>query len=289
MSSARNIKQRIGNISSVEQIIKAMDMVASTKLVRARVQLEGILPIYNELKRVVEEVGRQEKAKTHICYQHNKVETSLYIILTGNKGLAGGYNSNISKLALEHMNQGKNEKLIIAGSKGYEFFNIKNKNVIHSIVDVSDDNVYYGAENLSNKARELYLSGKVQEVFIAYTEFENVLTHKPIVEKLLPLPTAETLDLDDDERKYEPSLDVFIDNLIPLYLHMSLFRAFSEAHTSEQAARMVNMDAAGKNAEEMLEDLNRMYNRQRQAAITQELNEIVGSASVLKKEGLDDR
>lgn len=289
MSSTRNIKQRIKNVSSVEQIIRAMDMVASTKLVRARAQLEGVRPIYNELKRIAQEVGNNEKAMSNIFYEEKDAKSSLYIILTGNRGLAGAYNSNICKKVLEHMNHGKNEKLIIAGSKGYEFFAKHDKNIVHSIFDVPDDSVYYGTENLANKAIELYLSGEIGEVYIAYTHFENVLTHIPIVEKVLPIEVKENDDLKASNSEYEPDVEVFINNLIPLYLHMNIFRTFSESHTSEQAARMVNMDAAGKNAEEILEDLNRLYNRQRQASITQELNEIVGSASVLNKGGSDER
>lgn len=289
MSSTRSIKQRIENVSSVEQIIRAMDMVASTKLVKARAQLDGVRPIYNKLKRVVEEVGTREEAKEHIFYEHKKVTNSLYIILTGNRGLAGGYNSNISKKAIDHMNQGKAEKLIVAGSKGYEFFRNNNKNIVHSIVDVSDENVYYGSENLAHKAIDLYLAGEVQEVFVAYTIFENILTHVPVVEKILPIGASEDYPSKTSDIKYEPNLDEFIDHMMPLYMHMNLFRTFSESHTSEQAARMINMDSAGKNAEEILEDLTRSFNRKRQAAITQELNEIVGSASVLNKGGLDDR
>jgi len=288
VSSMRSIKQRIGNISSVEQIIRAMDMVASTKLVQARAKLEGVRPIYNELKRIVEEVGTHEKAMTHIFYEQRKVENSLYIILTSNRGLAGGYNSNICKKTLEHMNQGKNEKLIVAGSKGYEFFRNYDKSIVHSIVGVSNENVYYGSENLAKKSIELYLTGAVEEVFIACTRFENVLTHEPTIEKVLPIQTSKQKDMGIDDRKYEPSLEVFIDAMVPLYMHMNLFRAFSEAHTSEQAARRVNMDAAGKNASEIIQDLNRLYNRKRQAAITQEISEIVGSAGVLSKGGLND-
>lgn len=289
MSSTRNIKQRIKNVSSVEQIIRAMDMVASTKLVKARAQLEGVRPIYKELKRIAQEVGAHEEAMSNIFYEQREVKNSLYIILTGNRGLAGGYNSNICKKALEHMNQGKNEEIIIAGSKGHEFFKRYGKNIVHSIFDVSDENVYYGSENLGNKAMELYLASEVQEVFIAYTHFENVLTHVPIIEKVLPIQIMQNEDSKDSNIEYEPNLDAFINNMIPLFLHMKLFRAFSESHTSEQAARMVNMDAAGKNAGEIIEDLNRLYNRKRQASITQELNEIVSSASVLNKGGSDER
>ena len=287
MSSTRSIRQRIDNVRSVEQIIRAMDMVASTKLVRARAQLEGVRPIYNELKRIAMEVGALEEATSNIFYEKRAVKNSLYIVITGNRGLAGGYYTNICKKALEHMNRGKNEKLVIAGSKGHDFFQKNNKNIVHSIVNVSDDNVYYGSENIAKKVMELYLSGEVEEVFIAYTHFVNVLTNEPVVERLLPIQTS-TVSSDSTDKKYEPDLESFISNMLPLYLHMNLFRAFSESHTSEQAARMVNMDAAGKNASEILEDLNRQYNRKRQASITQELTEIVGSVSVLNKGGADE-
>ncbi|PWJ47179.1 ATP synthase F1 subcomplex gamma subunit [Faecalicatena contorta] len=281
MNSMRDIKQRISNVSSVEQIVKAMDMVASTKLVKARAQLEGVRPICYELKRVVEELGRQKESKNHVFYEERKVKNSLYIILTSNSGLSGSYNANIMARSLKHMNQGKNEKILAVGSRGHEYFKKKNKNIIHAITDMADAQVYYGTERIAKKVMEFYLAGEIEEVFVAYTHFGTVLNYEPIVEKLLPLPMAGMMDEDDGIRKYEPDINTFIDHTIPLYLHMSLFRAFSESHTSEQAARMVNMDAAGKNASEIIEDLTRMYNRKRQANITQELSEIVGGANNL--------
>lgn len=284
MNSMRDIKQRISNVSSVEQIVKAMDMVASTKLVKARAQLEGVRPICHELKRVVEELGRQKESKKHVFYEERKVKNSLYIILTSNSGLSGSYNANIIAKSLKHMNQGKNEKILAVGSRGNEYF--KKKNIIHAITDMADAQVYYGTERIAKKVMEFYLSGEIEEVFVAYTHFGTVLNYEPIVEKLLPLPMAGILDEEDGIRKYEPDINTFIDHAIPLYLHMSLFRAFSESHTSEQAARMVNMDAAGKNASEIIEDLTRMYNRKRQANITQELSEIVGGANNLNEGGL---
>ena len=286
MSSMRDIKQRIENVRSVEQIIKAMDMVASTKLVKIRAQLEGVRPIYRELKRVAEEVGGLEGAKEHPFYKEREVKNSLYIVFTSDRGLAGSYNANITAKALEHMNQEKKEKIITVGSKGYEFFKRKGKNIVQSVVDVVDSQVYYGSESLAKWLVDYYMKGEADEVFIAYTHFMSVLNYVPVVVKLLPLPTKDTVS--DDERKYEPDLESYIDHMIPLYLHMKLFRAFSESHTSEQAARMVNMDAAGKNASEIIEDLTHLYNRKRQTAITQELNEIVGSVNILNKGGLDD-
>lgn len=288
MTSMRDIKQRIANVSSTEQIIRAMDMVASTKLQKARKQLEGVRPIYNELRRTVEEIGSHEVAETNIFYEKREVKNSLYIILTSDRGLSGSYNANITEKALQHMNQGKNEKILIVGSKGNEFFKKRDKNIIRTIIDIADAQAYYGAESLAKWLTELYLSGEVEEVFIAFTHFENVLNHVPKVEQLLPIAAGAEKILDSNEKTYEPDMNTFIDHVIPLYLHMNLFRAFSESHTSEQAARMVNMDAAGKNASDLIKELTSMYNRKRQAAITQELSEIVGSANTLNKGGIHD-
>jgi F-type H+-transporting ATPase subunit gamma len=281
VSSLRDIKQRIKNVKSTEQIIKAMDLVASTKLQRVRAQLEGARPIYYELKRITEEVGSLQSAQSHVFFRDQEVKNTLYIIITSDRGLSGSYNANITAKALEHMNQGKNEMLFFIGAKGYEFFKKKNKNIIRTVVDVADAQVYYGAERVAHWVIDHYLSGKVQEVFLAYTRFKTVLNHEPLVERLLPLE-KNTVSLPSGYgRKYEPDIHAFIDQLVPLYLHMNLFRAFSESHTSEQAARMVNMDAAGKNATEIIEDLTHLYNRKRQAMITQELSEIVGSTNIL--------
>ena len=286
MSSTKDIKQRITNIRSVEQIIKAMNMVASTKLVKARRQLEGVRPIYYDLKRIVEEVGTLKDVQKHPFYQEREVKNSLYIILTSDRGLAGSYNSNVMSQALQHMDD-KKEKLIVVGFKGCDYFNRKGKDIIRQIIDVRDAKVYYGSEGLANSCIDLYLSDEVQEVFIVYTHFKNVLSYEPLVKKILPIIGHVDEDNDYSIRKYEPNIETYIEETIPLYLHMKLFRAFSESHTSEQAARMVNMDAAGKNASEIIEDLTRMYNRKRQAAITQEINEIVGSANIMNKGGLD--
>ncbi len=288
MSSMRDIKQRISNISSVEQIIRAMDMVASTKLLKARAQLDGVRPIYYELKRITEELGNNSSAKSHIFYKEHKVRNSLYIVLTSDRGLSGSYNANILSKALEHMEQEKNEKLIVVGSKGNEYFRKKNKNIIHAVTDVTDTQVYYSSEKVAKWLLDIYLSGEVDEVFIAYTHFKTVLSYVPTVEKLLPLAANPAKDTDYNSKNYEPDIYTFIDNVVPLYLHMNLFRAYSESHTSELAARMVNMDAAGKNASDLIDELNHMYNRKRQADITQELSEIVGSVNVLNKGGKDE-
>lgn len=290
MASMKGIKQRIANINSTEQIIKAMDMVASTKLQKARAQLEGVRPIYHQLKRVVGELGCEEEAKDHIFFTKQPVENTLHIVLTSNRGLCGSYNSNVIAKAMSNMENGEHDQILVIGSRGSDYFKRKGKNIIREIIDVTDTQVYYYTESLSQWVAELYTSGKVDEVYIAYTHFETVLSHIPVIEKIFPIeaPGDVSKPSECSEKKYEPDIESFIEHSIPLYLHMYLFKAFSESHTSEQAARMVNMDAAGKNASDMIEDLTRLYNRKRQAEITQELAEIVGSVNILNKGDLND-
>lgn len=283
-SSTREIKQRMSNIRSVEQIIKAMDMVSSTKLVRARQSLEGVRPMHDNLNRMVKELS-QEPENTDLDYfNHRKeVQNSLYIIFTSDQGLAGSYNTNILKRSLKHIEEhDTHEHIIIIGATGIEYLNKEDKNVIRQVFDVSRENEYYGAENIAQQALELYMSGEVDEVFVAFTYFENVLNLKPRIEKILPVDMGDTKPYSLNQ--YEPTIDAFIDELMPLFLHLSVFRAFAESHTSEQAARSVSMDAAGNNAQDLVEDLNREFNRKRQAAITQELTEITSSVQSMKKE-----
>lgn len=280
MASMKDIKQRIANVKSTEQIIKVMDTIASTKLHKARSQLEGVRPIYYDLKRQVEEMGHHADTHRHVFYKKRNVKYSLYIILTSDRGFAGAYNSNVLSKALDHMNQGKNEKILTIGFKGYEYFKKKNKNIIRHFNEVVDSRVYYGSERLAKWLTKQYLSREVDEIFMVYTRFESILSYIPQIERLLPIRAENTETESNRDKKYEPDLDTIIDHTIPLYIHMNLFRALSESHTSEQAARMVNMDAAGKNASELIEDLTMRYNRERQAAITQELNEIVGGSNI---------
>lgn len=279
MSSMRDIKKRISNVSSTAQLIRAMDTIASTSLHKARQQLEGVRPIYTELKRQVEELGERKESLVHPFYEHRPVSNSLYIVMTSDRGYVGSYNSTVLDAAIEHMDQGKNEQILAIGSKGYNCFRKHHKNIVRKVTDVADSHVYYGSESLALWATELYISGKVDEVFIVYTEFVNVLTYQPRVERFLPISVGYDENAYESDRLYEPDVKTVMDKTVPLYLHMNFFRAISESHTCEEAARMVNMDAAGKNADELIKDLRLMYNRQRQAAITQELNEIIGGTN----------
>ena len=290
MPSMKDIKQRLSNVRTTHQIIRAMDMVAATRLHKARMRLEGIRPLQAEMRRHIAALGHCDEAAEHAFVVRREPKVTAYIIITSNKGLCGGYNTAICQKALEHMEQGHNERLIIVGTKGIEYFQRQHKNIRYRITDIPDVQIYETAGRLGARLTPLYLSGEVDEVYVAYTHFESTLSHVPRLERVLPLPIgAEEAARGEaqqeprlEKMKYEPDVRTFIDHIVPLYLHTYFFAALSEAVACEHAARMINMDAAGKNATEVIDDLKRMYNRKRQAAITQELNEIVGGANILR-------
>ncbi|MDI9472066.1 MAG: ATP synthase F1 subunit gamma [Tissierellia bacterium] len=272
MSSTREIKQRIKNIESVRQLIHGMHMVASTQLRRSGKQLEGIIPVQKELQRKIDELAVVDETRKFPYYEHRRVRNSLYVVFSADRGLSGSYNNRVLNFALEEM-KGKNEKVFVIGSYGYRFFQKNKKNIVQSVIGLPDSRIYYGSENIAKALLDLFLKRKCDEVFLVYTEFENILLSRPKIERILPLETRRPEPV---AGTFEPSLDVYLKHLIPFYLHMTIFRAFSEAHISEQASRMLAMDTAGSNAEELVEKLQRNLNRQRQQEVTQELAEIVG-------------
>ncbi len=281
MSSIKDIKHRIANVSTTKQIMKAMDMVSVTKLQKARLRLEGVRPLSHELQSLIEDLSNYEGISKNAFTEQRKVKNTAYIVITSDKGLCGGYNLNISKAALEHMNKGKNEQILVIGAKGSEYFKRRDKNILRRITDVSEAQIYEGSGRLSEFITSLYLKGEIDEVFIAYTHFESTLNYVPRVEKVLPISLGVEYGKTDSGKKYEPDGDTFLNHIMPLYLHTLFFALFSESLACEHAARMINMQSANKNATDIIDDLNRMYNRKRQAAITQELNEIVSGANIL--------
>ncbi|MGI6238967.1 MAG: ATP synthase F1 subunit gamma [Christensenellales bacterium] len=280
MASMKAVKQRIDNVSSTRQIMKAMDMVAAAKLQKARVRLETTRPLYREVTRMIEHLQKSEEARENLFLKPREGKSTAYIVVTSDKGLCGGYNVNIAQAALKHM-KGRRERIFVIGAKGGEYFRRREKNIARRITDLSEARLYECAAQLGEAIAPLFVSGEVGEVYIAYTHFETTLQHAPRVERLLPIPGEPQSARPDEIMRYEPSIDQFLARAIPLYLHVYLYAAIAESLACEYAARMLNMESAGKNAGDILDDLTLQFNRSRQAAITQELNEIVSGANIL--------
>lgn len=282
----QEISRRIRGVGSTMQITKAMEMVSSVKLRRSREVLESSKPYYQAVLENIQRVLSTVKGVSHPLLEKRDVKNTLYIVLASDRGLAGGYNSNINRLVADDINDNnKNAQVITVGLKSYEYFSNRKYNITKEYLGISEDPVYEDAKEIAELAISLYEEGKVDEVKIGFTEFESIILQVPKLLKLLPSMENEEKSEEAEARvlmEFEPSPERVLDFLIPKYIESTIFGALIEASTSEQAARQVAMESATENAEEIIEELELTYNRARQEAITMEISEIVSGAEALK-------
>jgi len=284
MASMKAIKKRITSVNNTKKIMKAMNLVAASKLQKAKVRLDDIRPMYNDIKKVMENIRAGISDEMQVPFaDEREVKNIAYIVLTGDRGLCGSFNATISKEALAYVEalKEKNAKIIAVGSKGWDYFRRRGKEIVFRCEGASEATAFADAEALGIKVAEMYTAGEVDEVYIVYTHFESVLTHIPYIERLLPLKMAASEDFDPGSftMSYDPDIETFIANAVPMYLSITIFGAMMESAVCEQASRMTSMDSATRNATEILEDLTLEYNRKRQSMITQEITEIVSGAN----------
>lgn len=295
MASMREIKLRIKSIKETRQITKAMNLISAAKLKKARQQLEQTLPFFEKVKATIADILLHSANIDSVFFDlkhENEGKRKAYLVITGDKSLAGGYNHNIIKCAETHIGKDPDALLLIAGVMGRNHF-IRQKYRVKEDFNYAVQNpTVYRAREIAEQLLEMYLKGEVDEVDLIYTVMESSVSLVPHVMKLLPLNLEEmkkelgemhdSRTEPDEDIVYEPSPQAVLDVLIPKYVKGIVYGAFVEAFTSEQSARMTAMDNATSNADEMLHKLNLFYNRARQAAITQEISEIVGGAEALK-------
>lgn len=282
--STRDIKRRIRGITNIKQITNAMELVASAKLKRAREKLERTRPYYNTVLESIQEILTSTGNINHPFLEVRDVKKSLYIVLTGDRGLAGGYNSNVLRLVEEAAKERKDAvKIIAVGSKAGEFFRRRNYDIEKEITGISEAPVFSDAVNITRIALELFRKEEVDEIIIAYTKFHSPIQQEAKLLKLLP---SDETEVKSEEKtniiEYEPSPEEVLDYLIPKYIESTIYGALIESSSSEQGARRTAMGSATDNAEEMIDELQLSYNRARQAAITVEISEIVAGAEALK-------
>jgi len=282
MPSRKAIKRRVASVTTTRQIVKAMDMVAGTKLQKVKKRLYAARPQATESRRMLDQLKRCEEASDHVFFQEREGKRVAYAVVSSDRGLCGGYNTNIGNAVLRHMEEsGCAEQIFSIGLRGREFFARRERNIVRWYQDVSDTVFYEDARMIADTLIALFLADEVDEVYVGYTHFETVLTHEPQVVRILPLGHRDVVPGDDDfDMKYEPDLKTVLDYAVPACLGGFLYSAMLESAACEQASRMVSMEAATKNATEIIDELSRMYNRKRQAYITQEITEIIGGAEV---------
>ncbi len=277
----KGIKLRIRSMESTKQITKAMEMVAASKLRRAQEKVSRSRPYFETLFDTVCRIAESSQGFTSPYLENRDVKKTCYVVIAGDRGLAGGYNHNVLKLAEAEM-AGKNAAVVPVGKRSLENFRA------HGFEILTD--AYYEAGDLSvsdcfTLARELcsrFLSGEFDRVDIVYTNFVSILTQQPSVITALPLHGAAGGEKTRSETIYEPDSEELFGRIVPEYLGGLIYGALCESVASEQGARRTAMDSATKNAEEMISDLSLKYNRARQGAITQEITEIVAGSTVEK-------
>ena len=284
MASMRDIKRRKSSISSTQQITKAMKLVSTVKLQKAKTRAEQTNPYFNYMFKTVSSMLAKSGNISHPYLTSGESDKKAVVVITSNRGLAGGYNSNIVKL-ITSQDWDKDQLDIYAiGGKGEEALKSKGYNIVESARHIMEDPTYEDASALCNKVLDAFTDGEVGEIYLAYTHFKNTVTQEPQLIKLLPVEIDEE-ELSAEEptvmMNYEPNEEEALNKIIPKYVTSLFYGALVEAHASENGARMQAMDSATSNAEEMISDLTLKYNRARQGSITQELTEIIAGANAI--------
>ncbi len=276
--STKEIKNRIRSMESTKQITKAMEMVAASKLRKAQHQVNNARPYFETLKDAMAEIMAANSDFTSPYLEERPGNRILHVIIAGDRGLAGGYNSNILKACYQKMLDGEHAVLPI-GKKATEFFRARQMKLLSDTYSVAETVSVGDCFSMANQVCKAFLAGEYDEVHIEYTKFVSVLTQTPQEMKLLPLEREEKAEKKDlSDILYEPDSDTVFDTIVPEYLGGVIFGALCESRAAEQAARRTAMDSATQNADEMIADLALKFNQARQAAITQEITEIVAGA-----------
>lgn len=281
MASMREIKRRRSSIQSTQQITKAMKLVSTVKLQRARTRAENSKAYFTYMYKTISSMLSKAGTVDHPYVQGNGSEQIGIVAVTSNRGLAGGYNANIVRAIVGSGFEKEKVRLYTVGKKGADGLARKGYEIVADYSDVIEEPVYADARVISEKVLADYLNGEIGQIYVAYTEFKNTVSQVPKLMRLLPVeaPDAEAEEITTMD--FEPNEEEAIALLVPKYMTSILYGAFVEAVASENGARMQAMDSATNNAEEIMNELELKYNRARQGAITQELTEIIAGAEAI--------
>ncbi|MCI8706830.1 MAG: ATP synthase F1 subunit gamma [Lachnospiraceae bacterium] len=284
MASMRDIKRRKGSIQSTQQITKAMKLVSTVKLQKAKNRAEQSNPYFNYMYQTVTSMLARSGNMAHPYLQAGSSQKKAVITIASNRGLAGGYNSNIVKLVTDSGIPKEDAQIYIVGRKAKESLLRKGYEIKGDFSDVIEGPTYEDAAAICKEVLGAFTNGEIGEIYLAYTHFKNTVSHEPTLMKLLPVEFDEAELKEADSHvlmNYEPNEEEALDLIIPKYMTSLFYGALVEAVASENGARMQAMDSATSNAEEMISDLTLKYNRARQGSITQELTEIIAGAEAI--------
>jgi F-type H+-transporting ATPase subunit gamma len=282
MPNAQDIRRRIKSVKSIEQITKAMKMVAAARLRRAQEKAAASRPYTEKVREVLASVANHASDVSHPLLEVREVNRVAYLILSADKGLAGAYSSNVIKEALPQITAAKDKSSILAvGRKARDYFTRRGYAVEEEYTGFSEKPTYQDAVTIARSVAEGFKTGKYDEIHLVYTMFQSAITQIPTSVKLLPIEDTGASSA-DQEYIFEPSAEEVLNFLLPQYLETVIYGALLQSAASELGARMTAMGSATDNAEELIAKLILNYNKIRQATITREISEIVGGAEALK-------
>ena len=286
MASGKELKGKIASVQSTKKITRAMEMVAASKMRKAQDRMAASKPYATRMRQVVAHLANADLEYRHIYLQEREVKNVGYIVVTSDRGLCGGLNvnllKNVVKSAREWEEQGAKAQYCVVGSKGVSFFKSVGGNVEATVSGLGDTPHLNDLIGSIKVMLDAYENGEIDRLYIVYNEFVNTMTQAPKNIQMLPLEPAE-----DEEFKrhwdyiYEPAPKALLDELLVRFIESQVYQGVVENNACEQAARMVAMKAASDNAGDIIRDLQLVYNKARQAAITQEISEIVGGAAAV--------
>ena len=284
MASMRDIQRRKVSVQSTGQITKAMKLVATVRLQKARARAEQAKPYFEAMYRTVQSIIKRSGDIDHKYLNSDQDKKKAVIVISGNRGLAGGYNNNITKLLTKDENFSPDNTVVyVIGKKGTLVRNGYEIKADYS--EVVNEPMYRDAMEICEEVLKAFEGNEFGELYIAYTVFKNTVSHIPTMLKVLPVSIEAREEMSDESKlilmNYEPSEEQALDFIIPKYVTSLIYGALIEAVASENGARMSAMDSATSNADEMIEELSLLYNRARQSSITQELTEIIAGAEAI--------
>lgn len=282
MANLKDIRDRIKSVKSIQKVTKAMKMVAAAKMRRAQERMEQSRPYSNSIKEVIEHLLPDLDPGMLPLLDVRKVKRKAYVVISADRGLAGAFNTNILKLAQKEIDQfgRENVDLFCIGKKSRDHFKRREYNIIESHVEFWAEMNFENAMMIGRSIIDHFTSGRVDEIHVLYNYFINVGQQEVKSETLLPL-LFDNVKKETHNRLYEPSKEELVKSLIPRHLNVQMWKYLLESYASEQAARMLSMENATSNAQDMIKDLTLQFNKARQAAITTEMLEIVGGAEAL--------
>ncbi|GED01495.1 ATP synthase F1 subunit gamma [Bacillus atrophaeus] len=286
MASLRDIKSRITSTKKTSQITKAMQMVSAAKLNRAENNAKSFVPYMDKIQEVVSNVGQGSGSVNHPMLVSREVKRTAYLVITSDRGLAGAFNSSVLRnayQAIQERHQSKDEyTVIVIGRVGRDFFKNRGVPIISELTGLGDEVTFTEIKDLARQTVQMFIDEAFDELHLFYNHYVSAISQEVSEKKLLPLTDLGGGGKRTASYEFEPSEEEILEVLLPQYAESLIFGALLDSKASEHAARMTAMKSATDNAKDLIDSLSLSYNRARQAAITQEITEIVGGASALE-------